>query len=64
MMKARWLRKRPGYSAVEIYGDVHEFVSGDRSHPQAEVISQMLGLLMHEMAGHDNGHILDFTNGG
>ncbi|CAN6233282.1 unnamed protein product [Urochloa humidicola] len=50
LMKARGLKKRPGYSAVEIDGDVHEFVSGDRSHPQAEEITQMLGLLRHEMA--------------
>ncbi|CAL4967205.1 unnamed protein product [Urochloa decumbens] len=50
LMKARGLKKRPGYSAVEVDGDVHEFVSGDRSHPQAEEIGQMLGLLRHEMA--------------
>jgi pentatricopeptide repeat protein len=50
LMKARGLKKRPGYSAVEIGGHVHEFVSGDRSHPRDEGIGQMLGLLMHEMA--------------
>ncbi|CAN6245944.1 unnamed protein product [Urochloa humidicola] len=49
LMKARGLKKRPGYSAVEVDGDVHEFVSSDRSHPQAEEIGQMLGLLRHEM---------------
>ncbi|CAL5019771.1 unnamed protein product [Urochloa decumbens] len=49
LMKARGLKKRPGYSALEVDGDVHEFVSGDRSHPQAEEIGQMLGLLRHEM---------------
>ena len=64
LMKARGLRKRPGYSAVEIDGDVHEFVSGDRSHPQAEEISQMLGLLMHEMAGQDYDHVIDCLDGG
>ncbi|CAN6279860.1 unnamed protein product [Urochloa humidicola] len=50
LMKARGLKKRPGYSAVEVDGDVHEFVSGDRSHPQAEEIGQMLGFLRDEMA--------------
>ncbi|TKW41789.1 hypothetical protein SEVIR_1G340800v4 [Setaria viridis] len=50
LMKARGLKKRPGYSAVEVDGDVHEFVSGDRSHLQAESIGEMLGLLRHEMA--------------
>ncbi|KAK3155397.1 hypothetical protein QOZ80_2BG0202780 [Eleusine coracana subsp. coracana] len=49
LMKARGVKKRPGYSAVEIDGDVHEFVSSDRSHPQAEEICHMLGLLTHEM---------------
>ncbi|XP_066328625.1 pentatricopeptide repeat-containing protein At1g05750, chloroplastic-like [Miscanthus floridulus] len=50
LMKARGVKKRPGHSTVEIDGDVHEFVSSDRSHPQAEEIGQMLGLLRHEMA--------------
>ncbi|KAK3159220.1 hypothetical protein QOZ80_2AG0147350 [Eleusine coracana subsp. coracana] len=49
LMKARGVKKRAGYSAVEIDGDVHEFVSSDRSHPQAEEIDQVLGLLTHEM---------------
>uniref|UniRef100_A0A0A8Z6I6 Pentatricopeptide repeat-containing protein n=1 Tax=Arundo donax TaxID=35708 RepID=A0A0A8Z6I6_ARUDO len=55
LMKARGVKKRPGYSAVEIDGDVHEFVSGDRSHPQAGEIGQVLGLLSHEMARHGYG---------
>jgi pentatricopeptide repeat protein len=58
LMKARGLKKRPGYSAVEVDGDVHEFVSGDRSHPQAEEIGQMLGLLRHEMARY-GGNFID-----
>ncbi|PAN08446.1 hypothetical protein PAHAL_1G413500 [Panicum hallii] len=53
LMKARGLKKRPGYSAVDLNGDVHEFVSGDRSHPQAEEIGQMLGLLRQEMYDYD-----------
>uniref|UniRef100_A0A0D9VLJ0 Pentacotripeptide-repeat region of PRORP domain-containing protein n=1 Tax=Leersia perrieri TaxID=77586 RepID=A0A0D9VLJ0_9ORYZ len=63
LMKARGLRKRPGYSAVEIDGDVHEFVSGDQSHPQADEVSQMLGMLMYEMAGDAYDRILDCLNG-
>uniref|UniRef100_A0ACD5ZEC5 Uncharacterized protein n=1 Tax=Avena sativa TaxID=4498 RepID=A0ACD5ZEC5_AVESA len=51
LMKARGVKKTPGYSAVEIAGDVHEFVCGDRSHPQAGEVFEMLGLLGHEMAG-------------
>uniref|UniRef100_A0A804NXE3 Pentatricopeptide repeat-containing protein n=1 Tax=Zea mays TaxID=4577 RepID=A0A804NXE3_MAIZE len=49
LMKARGVKKRPGHSTVEIDGDVHEFVSGDQSHPLAGEIGQMLGLLWHEM---------------
>jgi hypothetical protein len=49
LMKMRRVKKRPGHSTVEIDGDVHEFVSSDRSHPQAREIDQMLGLLRHEM---------------
>jgi hypothetical protein len=47
LTKAHGVKKRPGYSAVEIDGDVHEFVSGNHSHLQAE-IGQMIGLLRHE----------------
>jgi hypothetical protein len=50
IMKTREVKKRPGHNTVEIDGDVHEFVSSDRSHPQAGEIDQMLGLLRHEMA--------------
>lgn len=50
LMKARGAKKRPGHSTVEIDGDVHEFVSGHRLHPQAGEIGQMLGLLRNEMA--------------
>ncbi|KAG8072562.1 hypothetical protein GUJ93_ZPchr0006g43933 [Zizania palustris] len=63
LMKARGLSKRPGYSAVQIDGDVHEFVSGDRSHPQAGEISQVLALLRHEMTGYDYEHTIDCLNG-
>ncbi|KAF7086106.1 hypothetical protein CFC21_089449 [Triticum aestivum] len=53
LMKSRGVKKRPGRSSVEINGDVHEFVCGDRSHPQAAEVFDMLGLLSHEMAGRE-----------
>ncbi|XP_037446304.1 pentatricopeptide repeat-containing protein At1g05750, chloroplastic-like [Triticum dicoccoides] len=53
LMKARGVKKRPGRSAVEIDGDVHEFVCGHRSHPQAGEVLDMLDLLSHEMAGRE-----------
>jgi pentatricopeptide repeat protein len=51
LMRSRGVKKMPGSSVVEIDGDVHEFVCGDRSHPQAGEVFEMLGLLRHEMAG-------------
>jgi pentatricopeptide repeat protein len=51
LMRSRGVKKMPGRSVFEIDGDVHEFVCGDRSHPQAGEVFEMLGLLRHEMAG-------------
>jgi pentatricopeptide repeat protein len=51
LMRSRGVKKMPGRSVVEIDGDVHEFFCGDRSHPQAGEVFEMLGLLRHEMAG-------------
>jgi hypothetical protein len=45
LMKTRGVKKRPGHSTVEIDSDVHEFVSSDRSHPQAHLSTQMFHLL-------------------
>ncbi|XP_008800272.2 pentatricopeptide repeat-containing protein At1g05750, chloroplastic [Phoenix dactylifera] len=48
-MKAIGIKKRPGFSQVEVNCDVHEFVAGDRSHPQSDDIYQMLNLLGLQM---------------
>lgn len=42
LMKERGVRKDPGSSMVELGGMVHEFVVGDRSHPQTEEIYNKL----------------------
>lgn len=63
LMKARGVKKRPGYSAVEIDGDVHEFVSGDRAHREADEIHEMLALLRHDMARYGYEHISDCLDG-
>ncbi|KAL3528890.1 hypothetical protein ACH5RR_008212 [Cinchona calisaya] len=34
----RGIKKTPGCSLIEINGSVHEFVSGDKSHPQCQAI--------------------------
>nr|UPT48566.1 pentatricopeptide repeat protein AaPPR324 [Agave angustifolia]UPT49272.1 pentatricopeptide repeat protein AaPPR115 [Agave angustifolia] len=52
MMKSLGIKKSPGFSAVEIDGALHEFVSGDRGHVQYENIYGMLKLLSFEMKLH------------
>ncbi|KDP38027.1 hypothetical protein JCGZ_04670 [Jatropha curcas] len=41
-MLSEGVRKTPGYSLVELGNRVHEFVMGDRTHPQSEAIYGML----------------------
>ncbi|KAL5983549.1 hypothetical protein ACLOJK_017636 [Asimina triloba] len=48
-MKARGVRKVPGCSSIELNGVVHEFVAGDRSHPQTLEIYLMLDNIENEL---------------
>ncbi|KAF8412700.1 hypothetical protein HHK36_000668 [Tetracentron sinense] len=41
-MKERGVRKTPGCSSIEVTGRVHEFLVGDKSHPQQSEIHSML----------------------
>ncbi|OVA14833.1 Pentatricopeptide repeat [Macleaya cordata] len=41
-MKDLRIKKPPGSSLIELDGDVHEFIAGDRSHPQTTQIQMML----------------------
>ncbi|KAG8637477.1 pentatricopeptide repeat-containing protein At4g21065 [Manihot esculenta] len=41
-MLTQGVRKAPGHSLVELGNCVHEFVMGDRTHPQSEAIYAML----------------------
>ncbi|XP_015892954.3 putative pentatricopeptide repeat-containing protein At5g40405 [Ziziphus jujuba] len=43
IMKAKGVRKLPGCSVLEIDGEVHEFLVGDKSHPRYNEIELMLG---------------------
>ncbi|KAL4192020.1 hypothetical protein AMTRI_Chr06g170170 [Amborella trichopoda] len=45
IMKANGVSKTPGRSWIEANNNVHEFVSGDKSHPQSKEIHEMLDLL-------------------
>ncbi|ONK55619.1 uncharacterized protein A4U43_UnF830 [Asparagus officinalis] len=35
MMMEKGIKKEPGCSLIEMKGEVHEFIAGDRSHPQS-----------------------------
>eukprot|EP01018_Ginkgo_biloba_P026615 Gb_19040 [translate_table: standard] len=49
MMKDRGLKKRPGFSWIEVKNRVHAFLVADRSHPQSEKIYAMLESLAGQM---------------
>ncbi|GAV70715.1 PPR domain-containing protein/PPR_2 domain-containing protein/PPR_3 domain-containing protein [Cephalotus follicularis] len=49
IMKKTGLKKVPGYSVVEVNGDLHAFLMEDKSHFQFEDIVSMLKKLNHEM---------------
>ncbi|CAO2166177.1 unnamed protein product [Urochloa humidicola] len=42
MMKAKGVKKVPGWSAIEVDGKVHEFSVGGKSHPRYKEIEMML----------------------
>ncbi|KAG8489101.1 hypothetical protein CXB51_017030 [Gossypium anomalum] len=54
MMKKRGLRKDPGCSSIEHKGVVHNFVVGDKSHPQTKEIYSKLAEMREKLklAGH------------
>eukprot|EP01018_Ginkgo_biloba_P008991 Gb_03997 [translate_table: standard] len=57
MMKERGVKKPPGCSLIEINNRVHEFIVGDRSHPQTEKIYAMLENLSRQMT--EAGYVPD-----
>ncbi|KAJ4970306.1 hypothetical protein NE237_003405 [Protea cynaroides] len=38
MMKAHGIRKKPGFSLIELRGEMHQFLAGDTSHPDTQQI--------------------------
>ncbi|KAG2718628.1 hypothetical protein I3843_03G220200 [Carya illinoinensis] len=58
LMKQKGLRKVPGCSWVQIGGELHVFVAGDKSHPKIGDIYTTLALLGTEM--HFTGYELMF----
>ncbi|CAL9003631.1 unnamed protein product [Prunus brigantina] len=41
-MKDRGTKKEPGLSSIEVNGSVHDFIMGDKAHPQTRNIYEML----------------------
>ncbi|KAL6144015.1 hypothetical protein ACLB2K_054710 [Fragaria x ananassa] len=54
MMKKRGVRKDPGCSSIEHRGMLHEFIVGDKSHPQTKEIYSKLSEVREKLksAGH------------
>ncbi|KAL5728222.1 hypothetical protein ACHQM5_001334 [Ranunculus cassubicifolius] len=54
-MKENGIKAHPGCSSIEIDGFVHEFVMGDRSHPEAKMIREVLQDIVERvrLAGHE-----------
>ena len=57
MMQERGIRKEPGVSWIEIGDKVHRFVVGDRSHPEAKEIYDVLSNLSKKLKA--EGYIPD-----
>nr|XP_043610625.1 pentatricopeptide repeat-containing protein At5g66520-like [Erigeron canadensis] len=49
LMRDRGVKKTPGSSSISIDGVVHEFVAGDETHPQRELIQERWEKLLEEM---------------
>ncbi|XP_010273684.1 PREDICTED: pentatricopeptide repeat-containing protein At5g48910-like [Nelumbo nucifera] len=52
VMGDRGVGKVPGVSWIEVDGEIHEFVVGDKIHPRRKEIYKMLNKIESEMRGH------------
>ncbi|KAL5856273.1 hypothetical protein ACOSQ4_006075 [Xanthoceras sorbifolium] len=48
-MRERGVRKEPGCSWIEVNKQIHAFILGDSSHPQAVQINRQLNLLIYKL---------------
>ncbi|CAN4076081.1 unnamed protein product [Withania somnifera] len=46
LMRAKGVKKNPGYSLIEVDGNLYEFVAADDSHPESQAIHKMLDELV------------------
>ncbi|XP_011628759.1 pentatricopeptide repeat-containing protein At5g66520 [Amborella trichopoda] len=56
-MKVRGVEKKPGCSSIEVGSMVHEFVAGDRTHPDTDEIHRKLEQVAEEL--HAAGYMAD-----
>ncbi|CAN8268232.1 unnamed protein product [Cochlearia groenlandica] len=49
IMKGKGIQKNPGASSVEVNGEIHTFLVGDRTHPRSDEIYRELGVLVRKM---------------
>ncbi|KAJ6715646.1 hypothetical protein OIU85_027077 [Salix viminalis] len=72
LMDDRGVKKAPGFSMIELQGTVHEFIAGERNHPQAkELHAKVYEMLEHlksvgyvaDTIGALHGHDLDEEEG-
>ncbi|CBI26289.3 unnamed protein product, partial [Vitis vinifera] len=59
-LREKGVRKVPGSSSVQVNGVIHEFTSGDESHPEMTHIALMLQEMNCRFS--DAGHIPDLSN--
>ncbi|KAK4792805.1 hypothetical protein SAY86_023240 [Trapa natans] len=57
LMKSREIRKDPGHSTIEYQGALHQFIVGDKSHPQTQQIYLRLGEMREKL--NEVGHVPD-----
>ncbi|OMO96251.1 hypothetical protein COLO4_15425 [Corchorus olitorius] len=48
-MKNKGMKKEPGLSSIEINGNLHEFIMGDKAHPQIEKINGMVSEMVKKL---------------
>ncbi|KAI3960492.1 hypothetical protein MKW98_002991 [Papaver atlanticum] len=46
-MKERGVEKTPGCSSIEVNGIIHEFVAGEKTHPQMEEMHKVLEKMIY-----------------
>lgn len=58
-MKDVGISKEPGVSSIEVNGSVHEFIMGDREHPESQKIYEMIAEMREKLE--DAGYTPDIS---